>query len=52
MSRDIQLKERWEKLVNILSDQFFARRRFRFRRYYLPNWNSGIRKIAQKIQKR
>lgn len=22
MSRDIQLKERWEKLVNILSDQF------------------------------
>lgn len=22
MSRDIQLKERWEKLVNLLSDQF------------------------------
>jgi hypothetical protein len=47
MSRDTQLKERWEQLVNILSNQFSQGRRFR--RHYLLNWGSGTWKSTPRI---
>jgi hypothetical protein len=41
MSRDNQLKERWEQLVDILSNQF-SRRRPRFRCHHLFDWGPEL----------
>jgi hypothetical protein len=51
MSRDTQLKERWEQLVNILSNQF-SQGRFRFRRHYLFNGVQELGKVHQEFKRR
>jgi hypothetical protein len=50
MSRDNQLKERWEQLVTYFPI-IFTRRRPRFRCHHLFDWGPGTRKVHREYKK-
>jgi hypothetical protein len=52
MSRDEQLKLRWENVITILSEKFAGGEDLDFGWHYLLNWHSRIRKNSRNRSKK